>query len=1177
MKIYLYVPSHRLFGKNTIYIERMGNSIMTIQRVTALFAMVFLFLVDTYAQSSLTDNATAWASSSIHHSAWKVLDKDFQTQWISEAPFPNNYIKRHDLNILLHQNAGNSSGLSHPERLTDGNLSLLTNVNSLHGEAWITYNFEPKTPMLFLQLKAKTAQNIDIYVYSSANDSLLVGQYSAHNNYQIIKLNIPEGTFEQLKLISNAPFQIFEIAAVAELPKEYVAIDLGEEKWIGAIEVRHWAGNNAAISTGLYISSDSIHWTLIQNLDPNQFSVQNIILPHPVHAQYIKVEHTITDANYVACYVWEIEAYEYQGSADNNEDDYSGGSDNNDDHQSGFWDPYAGIMPSYTDHATITASSTANNSIPNLTDANIQTQWTSNYPLPHHYLSRADQNYLRGILPIDINHLINPTYMTDGHPATATVVNIEDASAAVELSLSANIQLQKLHIKARAEAAIQIYKVDASGTEQLVGIYETHHNYSIKDFGFIGMTDKIKLTSTASFLLFEVAGIKDAPKEWVIADFGESKELGVVKTRHWAGNQVASAVQLFHSQDGQNWQFIDNLDPNAMGSVTTILKPTVNARYIKLEYTLNIQDYAKVYAWELDAYDRHGEFGSMPLAKQSKISLAQLLGINTIWGWGHEKYADQLAIDQGPHLHKNYASHTRFYRNLDWDLLDPDNPVNFDAMASGNGTEAKWWLNWNREFQSVIDADMTLSNTIKLDNFTDTQWDDPYGSAYDYAYKLAAYFGPTLGNGQIHQIEIGNEPWAYDSETYRQILRGMADGIKDADSTIKVLPCALQAFDEQSAANTNFSNWMGDKLSEVEANLLDGLNIHTYSYATNDQGERIGIHPESIQSTMRELLSTLRFRDANMPGKPIYLTEWGWDSDGGGEDCTHAECVSEQAAAAYATRGALMAMRLGIEQTTWYLYGNFGNSIKWSRSGTTSSKNAGFQKKRTFFAFESLVNLIGDKYFIQTAQEDDTAWIYLMGDEDGQPTHLVAWRPINGNDTSTIHLEWPTNYSATAAFQINGYSRSGSPINIPPNINGKLHLSLSAMPIVVELNSSSHTLAKKHAGVNKKKDQILKLLNKNEFYSNNNLEDFSRPNVSVYPNPSTAFIHVDVDTQSPKFQIIRIFDWSGRTVYQEHFPPKNEIRIDLKTFGLLDGSYILQLLNEKELLHNEKIIVQNSF
>lgn len=111
----------------------------------------------------------------------------------------------------------------------------------------------------------------------------------------------------------------------------------------------------------------------------------------------------------------------------------------------------------------------------------------------------------------------------------------------------------------------------------------------------------------------------------------------------------------------------------------------------------------------------------------------------------------------------------------------------------------------------------------------------------------------------------------------------------------------------------------------------------------------------------------------------------------------------------------------------------------------------------------------------------------------------------------------------------------------------------------------------------KKKDQILKLLNKNEFYSNNNLEDFSRPNVSVYPNPSTAFIHVDVDTQSPKFQIIRIFDWSGRTVYQEHFPPKNEIRIDLKTFGLLDGSYILQLLNEKELLHNEKIIVQNSF
>ena len=69
----------------------MDFSIMTIQRVMPLFAMVFLFSGLSYSQNSLTDNATAWASSSANDSAWKVLDGDFQTQWVSEAPLPYNY------------------------------------------------------------------------------------------------------------------------------------------------------------------------------------------------------------------------------------------------------------------------------------------------------------------------------------------------------------------------------------------------------------------------------------------------------------------------------------------------------------------------------------------------------------------------------------------------------------------------------------------------------------------------------------------------------------------------------------------------------------------------------------------------------------------------------------------------------------------------------------------------------------------------------------------------------------------------------------------------------------------------------------------------------------------------------------------------------------------------------
>jgi hypothetical protein len=83
--------------------------------------------------------------------------------------------------------------------------------------------------------------------------------------------------------------------------------------------------------------------------------------------------------------------------------------------------------------------------------------------------------------------------------------------------------------------------------------------------------------------------------------------------------------------------------------------------------------------------------------------------------------------------------------------------------------------------------------------------------------------------------------------------------------------------------------------------------------------------------------------------------------------------------------------------------------------------------------------------------------------------------------------------------------------------------------------------------------------------------------VSVYPNPSTDHITVESNSQSSEAQIVRIIDCLGRQVYLEYFPPNNEIKIGIKKLGLMDGNYILQLSNEKELLHSEIIIVKSSY
>eukprot|EP00960_Hanusia_phi_P020471 603362-Hanusia_phi.AAC.1 len=159
-----------------------------------------------------------------------------------------------------------------------------------------------------------------------------------------------------------------------------------------------------------------------------------------------------------------------------------------------------------------------------------------------------------------------------------------------------------------------------------------------------------------------------------------------------------------------------------------------------------------------------------------------------------------------------------------------------------------------------------------------------------------------------------------------------------------------------------------------------------------------------------------RFRDRNAPGLPIYLTEFGWDSAGGGETCNppperasdppFPECVSERSQAIYAVRGALVLARKGFARLTWFFYGNSALSLQdwdkskglFSRSGLVSSGSAGYQEKMSLRALEIFVETLGSKHFVGVVREDAQAYVYELGDGDGRVTHLVGWLPIDGED-----------------------------------------------------------------------------------------------------------------------------------------------------------------------------------
>jgi hypothetical protein len=75
----------------------------------------------------------------------------------------------------------------------------------------------------------------------------------------------------------------------------------------------------------------------------------------------------------------------------------------------------------------------------------------------------------------------------------------------------------------------------------------------------------------------------------------------------------------------------------------------------------------------------------------------------------------------------------------------------------------------------------------------------------------------------------------------------------------------------------------------------------------------------------------------------------------------------------------------------------------------------------------------------------------------------------------------------------------------------------------------------------------------------------------VYPNPVKNKITIESDALSGTYQLI-IYDLSGREVLKQEFQVhSNRISVDI---ALNSGSYILTLLDKKQIIINQSLIVQ---
>lgn len=394
------------------------------------------------------------------------------------------------------------------------------------------------------------------------------------------------------------------------------------------------------------------------------------------------------------------------------------------------------------------------------------------------------------------------------------------------------------------------------------------------------------------------------------------------------------------------------------------------------------------------------------------------------------------------------------------------------------------YKNMDEYYASLKNAGMEIVPCLQQYGATNPVPSENVSAYLDYArhaYQYAAHYGrnsavdistvnfssydnATVGLGYINYLEIGNENNSnYTAQQYAAMLSAAYDGhcgtmgtgigAKNADPNIKI--------SMQGTAGIPMS-YINDMISWCSINRADGslpfdvFNVHNYFRkqinVTGSGYVNVGISPEeaNIGGVMSEILA---LRDSQHPGKEVWLTEFGWDTNQtytqyGQNAMAYGNYTGRQVQAMWLTRTYLILSSLGVDKAAMYMCKDSGpEATTVGMYGTCGVITSDGEYKDSYYYLSTLKNRMNGMKFVGEIDSGySDLWIYKFADENGKICYALWCPTSDGTAYSDYSLSISGNNIKLVEMtngQINGTETALSAVG------GSVSVNVSECPVLV--------------------------------------------------------------------------------------------------------------------------------